>query len=112
MSEQESKKPSVISIALATGEGISPEGLPVLRVDSEYKLVEGRELIEAALMQSMRKGEEPNLTIVRFVIAPIAKKKRRTKSSRTDSDWDDLLNQPEIKERRRRRRTSRQGGEL
>ena len=114
MSEQESKKQSVLSIAFATGEGISPEELPVLRMEwtySGYKLVEGRELIEAALMESMRKGEEPSLTIIRFVIAPIPKRKRRTRSSSNESDLYELLNKPESQDRRKRKRVRRQGGE-
>ncbi len=66
-----SKEDFVILIALATGEEVSPIGLPVLSfyvVAEDYILCEGEELIKAALVESVKRGKEPSLTTLSFAV--------------------------------------------
>ena len=90
MSKNKSNQLPVLVIALVTGEDINPEGLPRLRFyhhEGQYILAEGKELIEAALKESVKRGKQPSVTSVSLAVEVISvpsterRRKRRTRKT-------------------------------
>lgn len=57
----------VLSIVFVTGEDIEASGLPVLKVyrgKNEYTLLEGEEVIESVLMESLNRLNEKSYTML------------------------------------------------
>ncbi len=90
MSKNNSNQLPVLVIALVTGEEINPEGLPRLRFyhhEGQYILAEGKELIEAALKESVKRGKQPSVTSVSLAVEVISvegterRRKRRTRKT-------------------------------
>ncbi len=89
MSKNNSNQLPVLVIALVTGEEINPEGLPRLRFyhhEGQYILAEGKELIEAALKESVKRGKQPSVTSVSLAVEVISvegtERRRRTRRTR------------------------------
>ena len=70
----------VLSIALVTGEGIEPAGLPVLTAcvtkEGDYFIISGRKEIEKALNESLKHLEEPNSTVLFLAVKVIPANRR------------------------------------
>ena len=74
----------VLSIALITGEDVEAINLPVLKVsesDGEYLVVEGEQLINSALVESIKQLGQPSVTTVVFAVE-IVPASRRTRGGR------------------------------
>ena len=77
-------KPLFLSIDFITGEDIQAINLPVLKVaesNGEYLVVEGEQLINSALVESIKQLGQPSVTTVVFAVE-IVPASRRTRGGR------------------------------
>ena len=75
MSKNKSNQLPVLIIGFITGEEVNSEGLPRLRFythEGKYILAEGKELIEAALKESVKRGKQPSVTSVSLAVEVIS----------------------------------------
>ena len=84
MSKNQSSELPVLMIAFTKGENVNPVGLPTLRFyvnKDEYLLLEGEELIKAALIETVKGGKEPSIIALSFAVEvlPMSERPRRRK---------------------------------
>ena len=77
-----SKKPSVIAIAIVTGEDIEPTGLPVLtvkRIGERYFLQSGKHHLEKAVEEAIEHLDKSDRTLVFLAVdvQPMERRQRR-----------------------------------
>ena len=66
----------VLSIVFVTGEDIEASGLPVLKVnrgENKYTLLEGEEVIESVLIESLNRLNEKSYTLLSMQVEIVAK---------------------------------------
>ncbi len=71
MSKNQSSELPVLMVAFVTGENVSPVGVPILRfyVHGDYYLLwEGEELLKAALIESVKQGNNASIISLSFAV--------------------------------------------
>ena len=82
MLKNESNELPVLMVAFVIVENVSPVGLPILRFyvkGDNYVLFEGEELLKKALIESVKRRNDPNFISLGFAVEvlPMSQRKRR-----------------------------------